>query len=434
MKSRALVACAAAVVLSWVAMGAQNSQDSQARPADPPPPAQEQPTFRVAVDLVTTDVIPRDGRGQFIADLTKDDFEIYEDGVLQELSSMVLIHGGRVYNTLAPPPAAPQEGIILPQSRPTSDAAGRVFILFVDDLHMQFGDTGRIRQLFKRISNTLIHEGDLYGIVSTGPSSLSIDLTYDRSRLEQAIEKISGSGLRPSEIINGVESSRGPTELRYRAHVAFKTAYELLTNLQQLNNRRKAIIWVSSGYDFDPFADARRGLAPGSPFLSRFGTQRPGAGGCEDERDCPGARNPFSNDPNDMAQGFADADLAFELTEVTRAAARANATFYTIDPRGLVAGQDMSEEVSPFEWNRYLMKTQDSLRLMAEQTGGIAVVNTNQFDNALKRIDNETSDYYVLGFYSKNPDPTIRTREIEVRVKREDADVYHRTSYSLPIF
>jgi hypothetical protein len=80
------------------------------------------------------------------------------------------------------------------------------------------------------------------------------------------------------------------------------------------------------------------------------------------------------------------------------------------------------------------MKTQDTLRLMAEQTGGIAVVNTNQFDNALKRIDNETSDYYVLGFYSKNPDPTIRTREIEVRVKREDADVYHRTSYSLPIF
>lgn len=422
MTSRSLLACAGVFALLYVGVSGQ-----QAPPQDTAGPGD--PTFRVQVDLVTTDVIPRDSRGQFIADLTADDFEIYEDGLLQDLSSMVLIHGGRVYNTLAPPPVAPQEGIILPQSRPTSDAAGRIFVLFVDDLHMQFGDTGRIRNLFKKISETLIHEGDLFGIVSTGESSLSIDLTYDRTRLDRAIEKITGGGLRPSEIINGVDSSRGPTEVRYRAHVAFKTAYELLKNMQQVNNRRKAIIWVSSGYDFDPFADARRGLEPGSPFLSRYSAQRP-CDSADDPQNCQQG-NPFSNDPNSMAQGFADADLAFELTEVTRAANRANATFYTLDPRGLVAGQDMTEEVTPFEWNRHLMKTQDSLRLMAENTGGIAVVNTNGFDRALKRIDNETSDYYILGFYSKNPDPTKTTRQIEVKVKREDADVWARTSYSL---
>jgi VWFA-related protein len=213
--------------------------------------------------------------------------------------------------------------------------------------------------------------------------------------------------------------------------VAFKTAYELLQNMQQVNNRRKAIIWVSSGYDFDPFADARRGLEPGSPFLSRYGARPPCDSSDPENQDNCSQGNPFLNDPNSMSQGFADADLAFELTEITRAANRANATFYTLDPRGLVAGQDMTEEVSPFEWNRYLMKTQDSLRMMAENTGGIAVVNTNQFDRALKRIDNETSDYYILGFYSKNPDPTKRTREIEVKVKRDGTDVWARTSYSL---
>ena len=47
---------------------------------------------------------------------------------------------------------------------------------------------------------------------------------------------------------------------------------------------------------------------------------------------------------------------------------------------------------------------------MAEETGGFAVVNTNDFVGELKRIDAETSDYYVLGFYSSNPDPTKRTR------------------------
>ena len=65
-----------------------------------------------------------------------------------------------------------------------------------------------------------------------------------------------------------------------------------------------------------------------------------------------------------------------------------------------------------------MRKSQDSLRVLAEETGGIAVVNQNDFDKALKRIDAETSDYYVLGYYSSNPDPTKRRRQIEVKVTR----------------
>src|SRR3984893_9502704 len=119
---------------------------------------------------------------------------------------------------------------------------------------------------------------------------------------------------------------------------------------------------------------------------------------------------------------FADAALAIELNELGREANRANATFYTIDPRGLVAGQDLDETVDPNEWETHLRKTQDSLRTLAEQTGGIAVVNTNDFDKALKRIDAETSDYYVLGYYSSNPDPTQRRRVVEIRLKKKDTD------------
>ena len=62
--------------------------------------------------------------------------------------------------------------------------------------------------------------------------------------------------------------------------------------------------------------------------------------------------------------------------------------------------------------------TQDSLRVLAEETGGFAVVNQNDFDKALKRIDAETSDYYVLGYYSTNPDPLRRTRKLEVKTTR----------------
>ena len=60
------------------------------------------PTFRTSVDLVNSDVIVRDKKGQFMADLAKDDFELYEDGVRQELNSFVLVHMGRNSSTGQP--------------------------------------------------------------------------------------------------------------------------------------------------------------------------------------------------------------------------------------------------------------------------------------------------------------------------------------------
>ena len=55
--------------------------------------------------------------------------------------------------------------------------------------------------------------------------------------------------------------------MRYRAHVAFSTVNDLLNNLESVHNRRKALVYVSDGYDFNPFQDARLGLMdPNSPF------------------------------------------------------------------------------------------------------------------------------------------------------------------------
>ena len=125
----------------------------------------------------------------------------------QDVISFTLVHGGRTTNLAAPPPPPVQEGIILPPSRPTSDASGRIFLIFVDDLHLDFRNTGRIRELFKKIAKDLIHDGDMFGIVSTGPSSLAIDMTYDRKRLDQAIEKISGAGLSPKDILDSRRQS-----------------------------------------------------------------------------------------------------------------------------------------------------------------------------------------------------------------------------------
>jgi VWFA-related protein len=404
-------------------------------PAPPTPPAnaapQEKPTFKVQVDLVTNDIIVRDEKGNFIPDLKKEEFEIYEDGVKQDISSMTVVTGGRVTNVLAPPPPPPPEGIILPATRPRNDVSGRIFLFFVDDLHLQFHNTGRVRDLFKRISKELVHDGDMFGIVSSGPSSIAVDMTYDKSRLDEAIKKIAGNELKPTDIINGPSGAEGPSEVRYRAHVAFSTVNDLLNNLESVHNRRKALIYVSDGYDFNPFQDARLGLMdPNSPFAQNEFARSQNQMAAQNSDGSSPQTDPLANQQK-QSETFADADLARELGELTRQANRSNVTMYTIDPRGLVGMGDIDEQVDPQQWNEFVRKSQDSLRVIAEETGGLAVVNQNDFSKALKRIDAETSDYYVLGYYSKNPDATKRRRQVEVKITRKGANAWFRKEYVL---
>jgi len=424
------VSGAAAMLAAGGALQAQNGPPPPQPPAGAQPPAVQQPVrptqdsvIRRTFDVVSTDVIVRDHKGQFIADLKKGDFEIFEDGVKQDVISFVLTHGGRIFNEATPPPPPPMEGIILPRSKPTNDAAGRIWLIFVDDLHLDFRATGRIKDLFKKISTELVHEGDMFGIVSTGPSSLAIDLTYDRKRLTEAIDKISGAGLKPQEILDAPLGAEGPSEVRYRAHVAFSTAYDIMKTLEQVHNRRKAFVFVSNGYDFNPFSETRK-----KNDQEKWREMNPNSGSND------GSGNGDTSDTNPfMRTGnqFSFADLAAELSELTRQANRANTTIYTIDPRGLVGMPDLDEKVDMMDFQNYVTTSQNSLRVLSEQTGGFATVNQNDFMKALKRIDAETSDYYVIGYYSSNPDPTQRKRKVELKVNRQNLELRYRTEYTL---
>ncbi len=414
-----------------------SAQEPRSRPEEPGDTSvgvigDDRPTFRTGVTLVTTDVIVRDRDSVFVPDLTREDFRIFEDEVEQDIVSMVMVHGGRVFNHLQPAPVV-QEGIILPSSRPVDNTAGRIFVLFVDDLHLTPSRTPKIRQIFEEIGDTLVHEGDLFGIISTGPSSLSIDMSYDRELLYAAGNRIMGDAMSVREQVMAMDTSRGPAEVLYRAHVAFKTAHSVLRNLETVNDRRKVFIYLSEGYDFDPFPEARL-------YSGLFQQQRLANIGNMDSdafNDLYGSMPDPATDPFErysrQGQQFANLDLSFELAELTRSANRANTSFYTLDPRGLVAGPDLDAEVDLMEWNRHIFQTQGTLRMLSELTGGRAVVNRNDFGDALREIDSETSDYYVVGFYTSNPDPTIRTRRLRVEVRdRDDLNIRARTHYSLP--
>ena len=393
----------------------------------PAPQTPQQGTrFTTSIDFVSRDVTPRDAKTkQFLPDLKREDFTLLEDGVPQKIDSFALVHGGRLLPDITPAAVAPPAGIILPTVRPPADTSGRIILIFIDDLHVEFKLTSRMRQLMKRISELLIHDGDLFGVVSSGYSSIAQDMTYDRKRIPEIISKIQGAGLKPADIVRAAATAEGPAEVRFRANTAFSSAYEVLQNFAKITNRRKIFVYLSSGYDFNPFPDARKRFDAQSN--SRDGSTELGQTD-PNEVDPSLLSNPFDARNNT----FSFADLARELSELTRQANRANVTIYTIDPRGLTGGPDLDEtEVRTAEYLDNVRTTQDTLRVIAERTGGFAVVNQNDFDKALKKIDAEASDYYVLGYYSNNPDPLKRRRTVEIRVNRPAVELTYQREYTL---
>jgi VWFA-related protein len=295
-------------------------------------------TFRTTTNFVRTHVIVRDRQGRFVPDLKVDEFRVYEDGILQNITLFTPWIGGRALGNLATTAsaaAAPvEEGLILPSVRPRQDESGRLFIVFIDDLHLQPSDTPRVKDLLKRVRDTLIHDNDLVGFVSTGTSSISIDPSYDygHRRFNEAIERVMGSAPSPDEFIEAalIESAQGPQQVRFNAHVAFRTAYELLEQLANIQDRRKAFVYISNGYHFNPFAESRlQRIKDFYSILDADLTQE------EITRDPNQTQDHLQTSAFHQRTAFSTADLINQVAELTRAAQRANVAFYTIDPRGL---------------------------------------------------------------------------------------------------
>ena len=307
-----------------------------------------------------------------------------------------------------------------PLSRPVNDAAGRIIIFVIDDLHLDFRDTHRVRRLFREMAKELVHDGDLFGIVSTGTSSIAIDLTYDRTRMEEAANRITGGGLKPSEIIQQSSTGETPQEVMHRANVAFETVYDMLNNLaadaaspqggrahqQRLRFRSVRLV-----------ARRHRG--------QRLSEQSQ----CRSERSVQ-----FANEPGQSVQRRRAVDAARRADAAGQPRERHVLHLRPTRPRGRAA-------ISTSRWIRSSGNSTSGSRRTAcaclpSRPAGLPSSTRTIPRKALKRIDAETSDYYVLGYYSTNPDPTQRRRQIEIRLKKKDPEgnnleVIYRREYTL---
>ena len=346
---------------------------------------------------------------------------MFEDDRPRPVVSLVPVVGGRTGSQLAPPTRLPG-GVVLPPPpppRPAGETGGRLVVILVNDLNIEEGLTLRTRAVFEQLTQNLIHEGDLFGVVSTGQSSIAIDVTDNRGVLDEATARIMGGSFNLNELVENFRPQpQGVAELMVRARMAFNTMRNIIRGLETVQHLRKVVVYLSGGYDFNPF------LAERTRYHGGDTSSNPIATIARSVQDAEG--------DTILSDAPSDGELAREIAELAAAANQANASFYTVDPRGLVAGPEAAHYrlTDNRSFNEWIFTSQNSLRSLAESTGGRAIVNRNDFDEAFRQVDAETSDYYILGFTVGDSDSTVRRLRVEVR-DRDDVGVQHRSHYTL---
>ena len=387
----------------------------------------QQPLFRSTVNLVLVDVVIRDKKGAIVTGLTRDDFQLVEDGKPQQILTFAFeeigsstqpverasLLAGAAPNAATPrvtAPATPAPAPITASAAApltSEEVAGhRLLTLLFDTSSMQPEDVQKATDEAIKWVNEKMTPADLVAVATIG-SSLQIlsDFTSDKEQIHsvlqafsaadgtafaavdastQASDEASASATDDSTTtdISAQELDTFNNDVRLRA---LKTLAEALAPIQQ----KKAILYFSSG-------------------MQRNGT-----------------------------------DNQVELRAAVNAAVRANVQIYPVDSRGLQAvvpggsaRQGSRGGLGAFTGSSVagqftqLAAQQETLTTLAADTGGTAFLDSNDFGEAFGKVTKDISSYYILGYASTNPDRDGRYRRITVRLRNKgDVKVEAREGY-----
>ena len=412
-------------------VGAVQAQEP-VRPASSPPARPPQTAvFPSEVDYVEVDAFVTDPRGNVVHGLTRDDFLLFEEGIRQEIAAFAEVAVPKERVRATPIEAAPP-----PRDTATNEEAvqGRIYAIVLDELHTDAQRSGAVRTLAREFIAGHMAEGDVAAVVFTGGGTDAAQtFTGDKRLLQEAVGRFMGRKL-PSatlERLRAIEFQRNllaneprpegappPPENRlaprpglerdphdaartHAARASMETLESVARGFAGVQGRRKAILFFSEGIDYDTL-------------------------------DVMGA-----------VQRSASV-VRSSMRETIATAARSSVAVYSIDPRGPVGpiGSEVLPMTTPAEAAAFgidsrslgqeLRQSRDSLRRLAEETGGIAVVDTNDYATAYERIVRASSQYYLLGFYPLESKRDGAFRRIAVRVERAGLTVLAREGYVRP--
>ena len=394
----------------------QKPAETPPQPAQQPPAPDQQPVFRTGINTVRVDVIVTDRQGNPVHDLKLEDFEIHEDGKPQKAETFRLIKIDTVTQ-----PGYTQRTIRTRNDEETAaaDENSRIFMFFLDDYHVLKDTSMSMKKpVIDFIANELA-PGDLVGVMHPLTPIDAAVVTRNPQGVINAVERFEGRkyNYEPiNEVERGYVYKLTPDAIEMiRRQVTFTALRGICTKLGSLREGRKSLILVSEGYN---------ALLP-----PQMRSNLPGAvAGVGDL-----TRDPFAGDDNileDRARMGMEIDLNREMQDVWDACNRNNTSIYSVDPRGLaVGGFDITANISMRTSQQFLNSSQNTLRSLAENTDGRAIVNRNDLGNAMKQIVRDASAYYLVGYTSSQAPTDGKFHEIRVRVKRPGLQVRHRKGY-----
>jgi VWFA-related protein len=465
--------------LACVVLAASPRATQQAPAA---PPAQDQPTrptFRLGASYVRVDVYPT-RNGEPVPDLERADLELLEDGVPQTIEQFERVS----LQTTTDRGSRRDPNTVAESREQAADPRRRVFVVFLDTGMTTLEGSHAARKPIVDMLDRLIGDDDLFAVMTPDMGARGITFARRTESLDAELAKHWTWGQRdalvrrdpeeialetcfpdpaPEEYCTGPrgELIKQPPDAyrgvavqlieRRSEQRALSALDDLVSELGALREERKAVIVVSQGWrllepkpalvrlqecDQAPLP-GRPGVSPGGRIVSDVGAAR------ADQEIVSRAQC------HAMAIQYASADNATLLRQLVERANRFNVSFYPFDTRGLsvfdrsVGARDDRIRGDPGErsenlrgvrgpLNRDIDRTVsrvESLRTLAEATDGLAVVNTNDLAGGARRIVNDLSTYYLLGYQSTNTKLDGRWRVITVRAKTPGVQIRARKGY-----
>jgi VWFA-related protein len=464
---------AALATLGPVTPWAQTPSPSQAQ-------TQRPPVFRAGTNFVLVDAYPQRG-GQIVEGLTAGDFQVFEDGKPQAIESFefVRVEPGQVESARKDPNSLNDMRIA------AADPHNRVFVTFLDTLHTTVGGSHAIRAPLVDTLNRIVGPTDLFGVTTQNMRPQDLTLGRRRETVEEQLSKYWPWGERqrlasdpndPGEddlatCFHMRETAQGAVEwlvpdgpvIRFFDEILIERRREdrILTALEQMSaylgtirEARTVLLVVTNGWLLLPTDQglmneiARDVRATGLPPLVNAPV---GTGGTPSRAYPAGAK--LTTRELSFQSCIAEATHLLLLDQPRRyrdliaLANRNNVSVYPVATSGLAVfdGIDASQRVfvNPNvkadqeqtivgRDHRRLGERVSNLRTIAENTDGIAVVETNDLAAGLRRIVDDVSAYYLLGYYSTNTKFDGKFRRIEVKMKPPALSVHARRGYLSP--
>lgn len=387
---------------------------AQNKPAAPPPPQKkaeaEDDVVRITTNLVQVDAVVTKG-GKTVPNLTAEDFEIYEDGRKQTITSFAYISNVPTTTAAAPPP---EKGKVIdaPPAAPLKrDEARRTVALVVDELGLSAESINQVKKQLRKFIAEELSPNDLVAVIRTsGELGALQQFTNDKRILSRAVDRVrwnpcSRAGVTVLPRMQLISSQFEDPELSCGGNSYYRTmkALRFIVDAMGLLPGRKSMVIMS-----DSLPVESQEIKFESPEL-----------------------NVISNTTR----------FTGLLQRIAEKAIRASVVIYAVDTQGLqytgitaadsmpLTRQNMNASINNVMSTRsnLLWRRSDGGQLISRQTGGFQVRNSNSFD--LPRILEDQNGYYLIGYRPTNETFNRKFHHIKAKVKRSGMTVRTRFGF-----